>query len=133
LNPAKYYNGLGVTFVSHSIGNTSVGSKALYSNTTESQNTANGSQALLSNTTGHRNTATGNLALNSNTTGNNRTASGYSANSIGAAYTNSTGLGYDADPTATNRVRIGNTAVTEIGGQVGWSTLSDKRFNPHYS
>jgi len=43
-------------------------------------------------------------------------------------YSNTTGLGYDADPSASNTVVIGNTSVTSIGGQVGWSTLSDKRF-----
>jgi hypothetical protein len=53
---------------------------------------------------------------------------GYSANSIGTAYVNSTGLGYNADNTASNSVVVGNTSVTSIGGQVGWTTLSDARF-----
>jgi hypothetical protein len=53
---------------------------------------------------------------------------GNSANSAGTAYDNSTGLGNDGDPNASNKVRVGNTSVTEIGGQVSWSTLSDRRF-----
>jgi len=41
---------------------------------------------------------------------------------------NTTCLGIDATATASNMVRIGNTFVTSIGGQVGWTTLSDARF-----
>jgi hypothetical protein len=37
-------------------------------------------------------------------------------------------LGYSVSVTADNQVRIGNASVTSIGGQVGWSTLSDGRF-----
>ena len=37
-------------------------------------------------------------------------------------------MGYDANITASNQVRVGNATVTSIGGQVGWTTLSDKRF-----
>ena len=43
-------------------------------------------------------------------------------------YINSTGLGYNADNTASNSVVVGNTSVNSIGGQVGWTTLSDGRF-----
>jgi hypothetical protein len=89
---------------------------------------ANGKQALRGNTTGSFNTANGYTALFSNTTGINNTATGYSANSMGSIYTNSTGIGYNADNTASNSVRLGNAAVSSIGGQVGWTTLSDGRF-----
>jgi hypothetical protein len=37
-------------------------------------------------------------------------------------------IGYSAIATASNQVRIGNSQVTSIGGQVSWSTLSDGRF-----
>ena len=41
---------------------------------------------------------------------------------------NTTALGYLAVPTASNQVRIGNTSVTSIGGQVEWTAFSDGRF-----
>ena len=54
---------------------------------------------------------------------------GYDA---GAGYsytscTNATALGKGASAPSANYVRIGNTAVTVIGGQVAWSNLSDRR------
>ncbi len=36
--------------------------------------------------------------------------------------------GYNTFSSANNQVRIGSTAVTSIGGQVGWTTVSDARF-----
>jgi hypothetical protein len=124
--------------------NTATGYKALTTNATSDCNTADGYQALYSNIGGH-NTATGYGALYNNNTGSSNTAVGYqalyrnttgtfntgvgdSANSTGATLTNSTGLGYNANPTASNSVHIGNTSVSWIGGQVGWSTYSDARF-----
>jgi hypothetical protein len=41
---------------------------------------------------------------------------------------NSTALGYGAMVTGDNQVRIGNTAVTSIGGEVNWTAFSDGRF-----
>ena len=108
--------------------NTASGVSALLYNTTGSRNSANGYRALRSNTTGTWNTANGYYSLFSNSTGNDNTAIGNSANSIGTAYDNSTGLGYNADNTASNSVLVGNSSVTSIGGQVAWTTLSDKRF-----
>jgi hypothetical protein len=63
-----------------------------------------------------------------NTTGDQRTGLGVSANSLGAAYNNSTGVGYNADCTASNQVRVGNAAVTSIGGFANWTNVSDSRF-----
>jgi hypothetical protein len=37
-------------------------------------------------------------------------------------------LGNSASVTASNQVRLGNASVSSIGGQVGWTTLSDGRF-----
>ena len=102
--------------IPYSSSNTAVGYRALFSNTTARYNTAYGFQALYSNTTGNYNTALGSNANTSYPSQPNTT------------YSNTTGLGYDADPSASNTVVIGNTSVTSIGGQVGWSTLSDKRF-----
>ena len=141
---ALYNNGFGATISWHSTGNTAIGSKALFSNTTGDANTANGYKSLYSNTTGYfntangyqslysntignYNTANGHLSLYSNTTGDFNTGCGYSSNSLGSNYFNSTGLGYNADASSSNRVHIGNTAVTWIGGEVVWSTYSDAR------
>ena len=60
-------------------GSIALGSGALSSNTTGSNNTAIGSSALFASTTGSNNTASGWVALESNTTGGNNTASGASA------------------------------------------------------
>ena len=109
------------------IYNIANGNGALYSNTIGSSNTATGFQALLSNTTGYANTANGNFALYSNTTGTYNTAIGYLADVATGALTNATAIGIGASVAASNAVRIGNTSVTSIGGQVGWTTLSDGR------
>jgi hypothetical protein len=42
--------------------------------------------------------------------------------------TNATAIGFNAVATASNQVRIGNTSVTSIGGQVGWTNFSDGRY-----
>jgi hypothetical protein len=44
-----------------------------------------------------------------------------------SSVSNSTGLGQNAVITASNQVRVGNTSITSIGGQVGWTTFSDAR------
>ena len=41
---------------------------------------------------------------------------------------NATAIGFGAVVNASNKVLIGNSSVTVIGGQVGWSTFSDGRF-----
>ncbi len=110
--------------------NVAYGCSTLFSNSTGRHNAANGYAALSSNTTGNYNAAFGAYALSYNTTGTYNTSVGYASFSygIGTGYTNSTGLGYAAEVTASNQVRVGNTAVTSIGGYVGWTNLSDKRF-----
>jgi len=107
--------------------NTANGSGALNFNTTGHENTANGSAALLFNTTGNYNTANGTGALQSNTTGNNNTALGHIANVSSGNLSNATAIGNIATVSASNRVRIGNSSVSRIGGQVAWTNLSDGR------
>ena len=125
--------------------NTANGESALYFNKTGSLNTANGVGALYYNTSGYKNTANGTSALGLNTEGNENTANGYSAlsfNKIGSFNTalgvyadvssgnlnNAMALGYTAVVNASNKVVVGNSFVTVIGGQVGWSIFSDGRF-----
>ena len=108
--------------------NTANGYRSLLSNITGYQNTANGANALYSNTTGSGNIANGSYSLYNNITGNENTAIGYGAFYNGDAYSNSTAIGYNTSINASNQIRLGNSSVTSIGGQVGWTTLSDMRF-----
>ena len=107
--------------------NTANGLSALRANTTGNSNTADGYRALVSNTTGGANTANGYQALYSNITGNYNTALGYRANVSSTNLSNATAIGNGAMVSARNRVRIGNTSVSRIGGQVAWTNLSDGR------
>ena len=103
-----------------------MGNLALQNNTTGSSNTATGSAALFSNTTGTFNTASGVNALQSNTTGSGNTAIGYFADVSTGNLTNATAIGFQATVNASNKIRLGNTQVTVIEGQVGFTAVSDK-------
>ncbi|MDC1395674.1 tail fiber domain-containing protein, partial [Bacteroidia bacterium] len=124
--------------------NTANGKDALYSNTTGRGNTANGYQSLRTNNTGNNNTANGTSALFSNTTGNYNTAIGFEALTSTTSGSQNTAIGYYADVTVSNwsnataigngaivslsgGVRIGNSSVRIIGGQVAWTNTSDGR------
>ncbi len=137
-------NGYGA-LLSNTTGSNNVanGNQALLFNDTGSNNIATGVYALNSNTTGSNNTAIGDSALSSNSIGYNNTALGSFADitydntnstflgaqsDATAVVANSTALGYAAVVTADNQVRIGNTDVTSIGGQVDWTTCSDGRY-----
>jgi len=108
--------------------NTAFGSKALYSNTSGVLNAASGKEALYSNTSGILNTAFGFQALHANEEGYSRTGIGYGANSTLTGAINNTGLGAGTLCTSSDQVRIGNSSVGSIGGQVVWTALSDARF-----
>ena len=105
--------------------NSSVGSGALsFSNT--NNNTAMGTNSL-KNTTGYSNTALGAFAGEVNTTGNENTAIGVTATFASNNLSNATAIGFGATAAASNSVRLGNTSVTVIGGQVAWTAASDIR------
>ena len=106
--------------------NTASGVQALFSNTTGSFNTASGINALALNTTGSLNTASGWNALFTNTTGNNNIAIGFGADVSTGNLTNATAIGNGANVNASNKIRLGNTAVTVIEGQVAFTFPSDK-------
>jgi len=130
-NTTGYYNtAIGtesMRFNQTGIQNTAVGQGSLNRNVSGLNNTAVGSSAL-SLTQGNHNTAVGRIALSSNITGNYNTAIGSAAFASLTNLENSTALGYQAQPLASNQVRIGNANVTEIGGFVNWSNVSDARF-----
>ncbi len=104
--------------------NLAIGLAALRDNTA-SNNLAIGRETMIQNTTGSGNIAIGAYALNAGTT-TNTIAIGYQACSVGT-YNNAIGIGYQANPTEDNEVMIGNTYVTSIGGEVGWTNFSDGR------
>ncbi|UGS22977.1 beta strand repeat-containing protein [Flavobacterium channae] len=126
-----FYNvSLGVDALVSNVAGNGVAAFGYYSlrSSTGSYNTAIGAGSSMYNTTGVRNTALGNAALRENATGSENTAVGAAAFQNVTAYSNSTALGYSTVILASNQVRLGNYAVTSIGGQVSWTTLSDARF-----
>jgi hypothetical protein len=102
------------------------GTNAAVSQTTATDNSAFGYGALY-NGTGSYNTALGSNAGGLYSTGNNNTFIGNSADA-GAIISNSTALGNTAIVNASNKIRLGNTTVSVIEGQVAWSWPSDARF-----
>jgi trimeric autotransporter adhesin len=123
--------------------NTAVGAIAL-SFSTGHGNTAVGHAPLLSLSSGDRNVAVGHFALDIMTAGSDNTAIGTDAlgnlgagnqnTSVGSATntcigcSNTGAFGFGAVTTASNTIRIGNASVTQIGGSVAWSNLSDGRY-----
>ncbi|MFC2130238.1 tail fiber domain-containing protein [Bacteroidota bacterium] len=108
--------------------NTAHGVNALYSNTIGGNNVAVGVSSLYNNTEGSKNVAIGKSSLHNNISGIYNTALGANSYLDSGNYNNSTALGYYADVDAHNKIRIGNTSVSAIGGQVAWSNWSDGRF-----
>jgi hypothetical protein len=117
----------------HGVENTGIGFDALGSNTTGIHNTTLGAFSMDFNSTGNNNTAVGDFAFGTNFTidkalGSGNTALGDSADISVGGLNNATAIGYQAIVDASNKVRIGNTAVTVIEGQVPFTTPSDGRF-----
>jgi hypothetical protein len=61
-------------------------------------------------------------------TGNNNTLLGGNSYMLVSGLTNATALGYDAKINASDKLRLGNTTVSVIEGQVAYSFPSDGRF-----
>ncbi len=107
--------------------NTAVGSNSLLV-ATGTNNTAVGSLSLWNTTTGTDNTAVGRNTLANNITGSYNTAVGDNSGPSTSALSNTTALGYSAQATQSNMVRVGDSNVTLIQGQVNFSAGSDRRF-----
>ena len=149
-NVATGYNAL----YSNTTGsfNTATGTHALNSNIAGTNNTATGYYAMEGTTTGNYNSAHGHYALRASSGSFNcafgafalfsnpmSTCIGSYNSAVGAEagpyvlgtfcdYNNTTALGAYAKVTASNQIRLGDSNVTSIGGQVSWTTLSDGRF-----
>ena len=98
----------------YGLANTAIGSNSLFNNIGANFNTAVGTDALKANTDGISNTAIGKSTGNVNTTGNQNTAIGSEANFGANNLINATAIGYNAIVTASNSVRLGNTAVSNV-------------------
>ena len=108
--------------------NTAHGFNSLHANSTGAYNTATGYNSLRYNLTGFYNTANGSLPLNSNNTRPHNSGIGSFADVLTGNLSNATAIGNGAVVDASNKVRIGNTSVTSIGGEVSWTTFSDGRY-----
>jgi hypothetical protein len=75
---------------------------------------------------GSFNTASGVNALITNTIGSENTGIGFFADVGAGNLINATAIGYNAVVDASNKVRVGNTSVTVIEGQVAFTASSDK-------
>ncbi len=127
--------------------NIAIGYNSAFSITSSNYNVLLGHYTLSSTTGSSRNTIVGhNAAVAYTATGNGDNVfigyqnafsqTGGNGNTyIGAAIdvagnfspNNSSALGQNTIITASNQVRVGNTNVTSIGGQVSWTTFSDAR------
>ncbi len=108
--------------------NVSIGYKTLFNNTSGYYNVSVGNKASYNITTGVGNTALGAEALGQNITGNTNTAVGAGSGVSAGNLDNTTAIGYNARVNTSNKVVIGNSDVTSIGGYANWSNFSDGRF-----
>ena len=96
-------------------------------NTLGEENTFLGAHAGFFNTIGNNNTYVGNFAGQYSVSGSNNVFIGFNADAQTSALNNAIAIGSGAVVTSSNSAIIGNTSITSIGGQVGWSTFSDAR------
>jgi len=124
-NTAVGYQSMNAIIGGHN--NTSSGSISLKELTTGSGNTASGFSALSATTTGSHNTGIGVNAGTVNTTGSDNTCIGYFSNVGSNNLTNATAIGYNAIVNASNKIVLGNTSATTVGGYGNWTNYSDSR------
>ena len=105
---ALYNNGSGASLSYHSIENTAVGSKSLFSNTIGYYNTAFGFNSLFSNISGSHNAAYGHKSLGENTIGYCNTGIGMNANYNNLEGNNNTTIGFQAGAGSVLHSKSGN-------------------------
>jgi trimeric autotransporter adhesin len=132
MNTGQYNTAIGDEALkrnSNGMNNTGIGALSISNNSTGFSNSALGKSAMFNNTTGYDNTAVGASALFPNQTGNGNTAIGSLASFTQSGLINTSCLGYFSGGVVNsdNRVEIGNTSVSWIGGQVSWAAYSDGR------
>jgi trimeric autotransporter adhesin len=107
--------------------NVGIGGAALYTNKQGNSNTSIGRSSMVLNTSGSNNAAYGRFALKMNTTGSGNSAIGTEADVTSGSLSNATAIGFKAKVDASDKVVIGNSSVTSIGGWANWSNYSDVR------
>lgn len=129
--------------------NSASGLSSLINNQSGNYNTASGYASIQGNISGSSNTGSGMYSLyyinsNNNTgfgfssgdyfTFSNSTFLGAYAYPTSSGFTNCMALGYNTRVDASNKVVIGNTSVSSIGGYTGWTTFpSDMRYKKNVS
>ena len=115
--------------------NTAVGLQALASNQPDggnsgnngTQNTAVGAGSLHLNSTGYLDVAIGDYSGSGNTVGSYNTFVGAGAGPLYGTLIDASAIGANASVDASHHIQIGDIQVTQIGGPVAWSNLSDIR------
>jgi hypothetical protein len=107
-------------------GNSSLGAFSNRSNTIGIQNVTIGFYSGNLNT-GSSNTFVGAYAGVDNLTGQNNTIIGYYANVSDGSLFNATAIGNGAIVNASNKIILGNSSITSIGGYGNWTNYSDRR------
>jgi hypothetical protein len=105
-----YANLVGMTSGS---GNTSVGAESMMALTTGTENTSVGNQSLIS-TTGNENVGIGKRAGQTISSGSQNTIIGTNADVGTNNLYNATAIGYGAIVDASDKVQLGNTAITDV-------------------
>ena len=108
--------------------NTFVGATSGQFTSTGNLNTAIGHASLNANLTGQGNSGLGKSSLLTNTVGSNNTGLGRLADVAGTGFNNATAVGYNAVVSSSDKVRLGNTTVAVVEGQVPYTNPSDARF-----
>lgn len=108
--------------------NVAIGYEPLNRNTTGLENIGIGHNTLNTNTTGSNNIAIGTYALNNNITGSNNVFIGDDADATVTGLTNAIAIGSGVEIGVSNKIRLGNTAITVVEAQVALSTTSDRRY-----
>jgi trimeric autotransporter adhesin len=109
------------------MGNSFFGRLSGYSNIGGAWNTFIGDRAGTNNASGSQNIFIGSDVGLSNTAGNYNTLIGNGSDVSTASLTNATAIGYNAVVNGSNKIRLGNTSVTVIEGQVAYTYPSDMR------
>ncbi len=116
--------GYGPSLTNDANSNSFFGTQAGYSLTSGDNNSYFGDYAGGNNSTGSGNVGVGNFSCEGNNI--NCTAVGNVSGGTGG-HTNAMALGYNVYFSGDNEVRIGNNAITSIGGWANWSNVSDGR------
>lgn len=122
LEDLRDYPGIGNTAIgtramwraTSAVGNTGVGAEVLQQLTTGANNIGVGGVALRGTTTGNRNVALGYRALGDNVTGGNNIAIGYRADVTLPDLFNATVIGFRAKISESNSVQLGNQFISNV-------------------